>query len=135
MLGRVAEDTPVPALGQHGPWRRGRWVRLAAIAAAVALFLCYVRLSGTYPVNADGSSNSLEAWDMLHGNWLLHGWMLTDVSFYPTELLEYAVVELARGLNPGDVHVAWAIITRSSSSWPGCSPRGGQAAGKAGPGR
>ena len=110
MLGRVAEDTPVPALGQHGPWRRGRWVPLAAIAAAaVALFLCYVRLSGTYPVNADGSSNSLEAWGMLHGNWLLHGWMLTDVSFYTTELPEYAVVELARGLNPGDVHVASAI--------------------------
>ena len=110
MLGRVAEDTPVPALGQHGPWRRGRWVRLAAIAAAaVALFLCYVRLSGTYPVNSDGSSNSLEAWDMLHGNWLLHGWMLTDVSFYTTELPEYAVVALARGLNPGDVHVASAI--------------------------
>ena len=110
MLGRVAEDTPVPALGQHGPWRCGRWVRLAAIAAAaVALFLCCVRLSGTYPVNADGSSNSLEAWDMLHGNWLLHGWMLTDVSFYTTELPEYAIVELARGLNPGDVHVASAI--------------------------
>jgi hypothetical protein len=77
--------------------------------AAVVLFLCYVRLSGTYPAGSDGASNALEAWDMLHGNWLLRGWLLTDVSFYTTELPEYAGVELARGLNPGVVHVASAI--------------------------
>ena len=81
----------------------------AIAAAAVVLFLCYVRLSGTYPVGSDGASNALEAWDMLHGNWLLQGWLLTDVSFYTTELPEYAGVELARGLNPSVVHVASAI--------------------------
>ncbi len=79
------------------------------VAAGVILFLCYVRLSGTFPVGSDGASNSLEAWDMLHGNWLLRGWMLTDVSFYTTELPEYVLVELARGLNPSVVHVASAI--------------------------
>jgi hypothetical protein len=77
--------------------------------AGVVLFLCYVRLSGTFPVGSDGASNALEAWDMLHGNWLLHGWLLTDVSFYTTELPEYVLVELARGLNPSVVHVASAI--------------------------
>ena len=82
---------------------------VAIAAAGVVLFLCYVRLSGTFPVGSDGASNSLEAWDMLHGNWLLHGWMLTDVSFYTTELPEYVLVELARGLNPSVVHVASAI--------------------------
>ena len=90
--------------------RRPRWVWPATVAAAaVVLFLCYVRLSGTYAVGSDGASNALEAWDMLHGNWLLHGWLLTDVSFYTTELPEFAAVELARGLNPSVVHVASAI--------------------------
>jgi hypothetical protein len=81
----------------------------AIAAAAIVLFLCYVRLSGTYPAGSDGASNALEAWDMLHGNWLLRGWLLTDVSFYTTELPEYVLVELARGLNPSVVHVASAI--------------------------
>ena len=40
---------------------------------------------------------------------LLRGWTLTDVSFYTTELPEYAAVELARGLNPGALHVTAAL--------------------------
>ena len=46
---------------------------------------------------------------MMHGNWLLTGWQLTDVSFYTTELPEYILVELLRGLGPADVHVSAAI--------------------------
>jgi hypothetical protein len=45
---------------------------------------------------------------MLHGNLLLHGWWLSDVSFYTTELPEYMLVELIRGLNQDVVHVAAA---------------------------
>jgi hypothetical protein len=45
---------------------------------------------------------------MLHGNVLLHGWWLSDVSFYTTELPEYVLVELVRGLNQDVVHVAAA---------------------------
>ena len=78
-------------------------------AACLALCCCYVRLSATFRGGSDGASNALEAWDMLHGNWLLRGWTLTDVSFYTTELPEYAAVELARGLNPGVLHVAAAL--------------------------
>ena len=88
-----------------------RWTPAAIgiCGAAVALFACYLRLSATFPVRSDGASNALEAWDLLHGNWLLRGWTFTDVSFYPTELPEYAAVELARGLNAGVVHTAAAI--------------------------
>lgn len=46
---------------------------------------------------------------MLHGNLLLHGWTLTDVSFYTTELPEYMAVELIRGLSPAVVHTAAAF--------------------------
>jgi hypothetical protein len=77
--------------------------------AAVGLFTCYLRLSATFPVGSDGASNALEAWDLLHGNWLLRGWTFTDVAFYTTELPEYAAVELARGLNTGVVHTAASI--------------------------
>jgi hypothetical protein len=77
--------------------------------ACAGLLCCYVRLSATFPVGSDGASNALEAWDMLHGNVLLHGWTLTDVSFYTTELPEYALVELGRGLSPDVVNIASAV--------------------------
>jgi hypothetical protein len=84
-------------------------VLLAWSAVAAGLFVCYLRLSWTVPVNSDGASNALQAWDMLHGNLLLHGWWLSDVSFYTTELPEYMAVELLRGLGPDAVHVAAAF--------------------------
>jgi hypothetical protein len=77
--------------------------------AAVVLFVCYLRVSRTEKVSSDGASNALQAWDMLHGNLLLHGWTLTDVSFYTTELPEYLVVEWIRGLNADVLHVSAAI--------------------------
>jgi hypothetical protein len=83
------------------------WVG-AYLAAAIVLFLCYLRVSGTQSVSSDGGSNALEAWDMLHGNLLLHGWTVTDVSFYTTELPEYMLLELIRGMNAGLVHTAAA---------------------------
>ena len=46
---------------------------------------------------------------MLHGNLVLHGRQLSDVSFYTTELPEYMLVELLRGLNADVVHVASAM--------------------------
>jgi hypothetical protein len=87
-------------------WRA--WPAALAVAAVV-LFLCYLRLSGTIPDNSDGSDQALQAWDMLHGNWLLRGWTVGDVSYYTTELPEYILVELIRGLGPGVVHVAAAV--------------------------
>ncbi len=59
-------------------------------------------------MDSDGASQALQAWDMLHGNLLLHGWSLSDVSFYTTELPEYMLVELVRGLNQDVVHIAAA---------------------------
>jgi hypothetical protein len=78
--------------------------------SVVALFFCYLRISGTQPVTSDGASMALQAWDILHhGNWLLTGWSLTDVSFYTTEVPEYVLVDALRGLGPADVHTAAAI--------------------------
>ncbi len=87
---------------------------LAAAAAAWALcglglFVLFLRMSRTVPVSSDGASNALQAWAMLHGNPLLRGWQLSDVSFYTTELPQYMLIELARGLSPDVVHVAAAM--------------------------
>ena len=90
--------------------RASRWpVGLAVCAAAAVLFACYLRVSWTQPVNSDGAANALQAWDMVHGNLLLHGWSLSDVSFYTTELPQYALLELVLGRGPGVVHVAAAM--------------------------
>ncbi len=79
------------------------------VLGAVAAFACYLRLSRTRAVNSDGAGQALQAWDMLHGNLLLHGWSLGDVSYYTTEVPQYVLVELLRGLNQDVVHVAAAM--------------------------
>lgn len=73
------------------------------------LFFAYLRLSWTYPLNSDSANIELMAWDMLHGNVLLHGWSLSDVSFSTTELPQYALLEAVLGPVPGTAHVAAAM--------------------------
>jgi hypothetical protein len=98
----------------HGEESQGsrspRWAWLAGFAvAAIALFLCYLRFAGTYPTDTDGSDQALQAWDMLHGNLLLHGWTIADVTYYTTEIPQYMLIELVRGLGPEVIHIAAAI--------------------------
>jgi len=69
----------------------------------------YLRLSNTAPEDSDQANLGLQAWDMLHGNLLLHGWMVSDVSFYTTELPQYMLLELVGGLNTGTFHAAAAM--------------------------
>ena len=92
-------------------WSRGRrWVAPVTFAASgVLLFAVYLRQARLVPTSSDGAANALQAWDMLHGNLLLRGWSLSDVSFYTTELPQYAMVEAAHGLNSDTVHVAAAM--------------------------
>jgi hypothetical protein len=76
---------------------------------AVLLFLGYLYQSRQVATGSDGASIALQGWDMLHGNLLLPGWTVSDVSFYLTELPQYALIEAVRGLNPDVIHVAGAI--------------------------
>jgi hypothetical protein len=111
----AASDASVTSAARETRWWQGRpWLSSAALpvtlaVATVALFLCYLQVSRTQRGEADGASISLQAWDMLHGNLLLHGWTGADVSFYTTELPEYMLVEAVRGLNADVVHVAAAL--------------------------
>jgi hypothetical protein len=89
--------------------RRRLLAAAAAAAGVVLLFVAYVQLSRTYAVNSDSANIMLMSWDMLHGNALLHGWYLSDVSFYPTELPQYAMLEGLLGLHAGTAHIAAAM--------------------------
>src|ERR1700743_835109 len=96
------------ALARRG--RRGAVARTRGSAfARLVLFACYLGQSRTVAVGSDGASQALQAWDLLHGNPLLHGWWVTDVSFYTTELPRHALLELARGLTADVIHVAGAM--------------------------
>jgi hypothetical protein len=99
-LGAPPARTPAAALAV----RAG----LVALAAAV-LFFCYWRQSHATGLSSDGSSNVLQAWDMLHGNLLLQNWWVSDVSFYTTELPQYMLIEALAGLGPWVVHAAAAM--------------------------
>jgi hypothetical protein len=95
------------------PGRRASARRLligaAATLAVALLFLAYLRVSRTYPENSDESNDLLMAWDMLHGNVLLHGWYLSDVSFISTELPQYALLVRLFGLHADTAHIAAAM--------------------------
>ena len=81
----------------------------AAVLAVALLFLAYLQVSRTYPENSDESNDLLMAWDMLHGNVLLHGWYLSDVSFLTTELPQYLMLERFFGLHTDTAHIAAAM--------------------------
>ncbi len=112
----AAEKPSVPppsTVAQRAPGRRVTARRLLTAAAAVLavalLFLAYLRVSRTYPENSDESNDLLMAWDMLHGNVLLHGWSLSDVSFVTTELPQYALLVALFGLHADTAHIAAAM--------------------------
>src|ERR1700730_15066537 len=65
-----------PVLRRRAPLVRA----LSVVIAAGALFTCYLLQSRTVPVGSDGASQALQAWDLLHGNPLPHGWWVRGLS-------------------------------------------------------
>ena len=101
---------PADPGGPASPLSARRLLAAAAAVLAVALlFVAYLQMSRTYPENSDESNDLLMAWDMLHGNVLLHGWYLSDVSFITTELPQYVVLARLFGLHADTAHVAAAM--------------------------
>jgi hypothetical protein len=90
-------------------WRARFLWGAALVLIGAGLFSLYVRQSQIAPFNSDGASNVLQAWAILHGNPLLRGWWVSDVSFYTTELPEYAIVTAIHGLGPAVVHISGAL--------------------------
>jgi hypothetical protein len=99
----VADATPRPS------WRPRLLRAGVLLLTATGLFILYFRQSRLASFNSDGASQVLQAHDMLHGNVLLRGWWTGDVSFYTTELPQYMLVVLSRGLRPDVVHICGAL--------------------------
>ncbi len=117
---------------EPGRRRLARWAWVAGFAvAALVLFVAYLRMSRTYPATSDGADQALQGWDMLHGNWLLRGWTTGDVTYYTTEIPEYALVEALRGLRADVVHIAGALTYTLLVLTAGLLARG-RATGRAG---
>jgi hypothetical protein len=83
---------------------------LVVLAARVGLFVGYYRMALTVPTTADGAGNALQAFDLIHRSPVLHGWTVSDVSFYGVELFQFAAIERVFGLGP---HVAPASAALS----------------------
>jgi hypothetical protein len=81
----------------------------AIVAALGAVFIYCFLMADRVPTDSDGAANILQASAMLHGNLLLRGWQLSDVSFYMTELPEYMLVVAVRGLRPDVVQICAAL--------------------------
>jgi hypothetical protein len=91
-----------------GAWRH-RDAMSAYLLAGAILFVLYLRLSETYGLNSDSANILLMAQDMLHGHPLLHGWYMSDVAFFPTEIPQYALLEGLLGVQMPTAHVAAAM--------------------------
>ena len=110
-----AEPAGVPPVRvERPPGPEHRRVRRPLAAAAwivgcLALFAFYLRISFTGYVTSDGANSALQAWDMLHGHLLLHGWIIGDATYYTLDLPVLAVTEIFFGLSDLTSHVASAL--------------------------
>ncbi len=88
----------------------GRWRAVAAwIGGGLVLAAFSLRISLSHPVNSDGANNALQAWDMLHGNYTLHNWVLGDATYYTFDLPVIAITEIFLGLHTITSYVASAL--------------------------
>ena len=89
-------------------------VKLAGFALTIAfvavLWAVYAHIAWTVPINSDHSSILLEADDVVRGNLLLHGWTLTAVTFYTTDLPFYVLAVKLRGFAPSLLRDVPALI-------------------------
>ena len=89
------------------PAARRWWAAAAWVGAGLALLAFSADLA--WLAGGFGPNNALQAWDMLHGHVLLHGWLIGDATFYAFELPLNAISELLFGLGNLAAHVASAL--------------------------
>ena len=115
MVSRQADQTgsgsgPSERSRPRRPWLVRSLAGLGWTAAAALVFALFLRISLEKLMTSDGANNALQAWDMLHGNLVLHGWIVGDVTFYTFELPLIAILEFFLGLHADTMHVAEALI-------------------------
>jgi hypothetical protein len=85
-------------------------VGAAAVLVVAAGYCCALREASGVTPESDAASFALQGWAMAHGNPLLHGWRLADVSFYTIDLPVYALGVLIVGLRPDVVPACAAAV-------------------------
>lgn len=107
-----ANDLELPARqedrGTHSAARRW-WAAAAWAGSGLALFAFFLRISLGSRVDSDGANNVLQAWDLLHGHLLLHGWIIGDATFYFFELPLIGITEVLLGMGNLAFHTASAL--------------------------
>src|SRR5580658_9301084 len=64
-----------------------RWLAAAPwVVGGLLLFAYFLRISFSERVDSDGANSALQAWDLVHGHLMMHGWIFGDATFYPFEL-------------------------------------------------
>ncbi|MDQ2815776.1 MAG: hypothetical protein M3Z75_29000, partial [Actinomycetota bacterium] len=102
------EGLPAEGLGARPGARR--WPAAAAwVAGGLVLFAFFLRISFGGRVDSDGANSALQAWDLVHGHLMLHGWIFGDATFYAFELPLNGTVELLFGMGNLAVHVSSAL--------------------------
>ena len=87
-----------------------RWQAVAAwVAGGLVLFAFFLRISFSERVDSDGANSALQAWDLVHGHLMLHGWIFGDATFYAFELPLNGIVELLFGVGNLAAHVGSAL--------------------------
>src|SRR3984957_12563475 len=117
-LSAQQEHPPASPAGQQTedqqPAGRRRWLTAAFIVVAVgvafALSVILDRISYYFPADSDSANNALQAWNMLHGNLLLHGWIIGDATYYTFELPVFMITEAIFGLGSADTHIVAAVV-------------------------
>jgi hypothetical protein len=111
--GRAARPPRLQPGASHrhrgAPTTRRWWIAAVWIGASLALLAFLFRISLSFPQDSDGANSALQAWDMLHGNLLLHGWIVGDATFYTLELPLYSITEFLFGLHSVAIHLGAAL--------------------------
>lgn len=77
---------------------------LATLALLIFLTILYSKASWRLDNNSDNATAVLQAISFLHGNWLLHGWLLGVDPNVAIEMPLYGVGILARGVGASVMH-------------------------------
>ena len=87
-----------------------RWQAVAAwVVGGLVLFAFFLRISFGERVDSDGANSALQAWDLVHGHLMLHGWVLGDATFYAFELPLNGIVQLLSGVGTLAAHIGSAL--------------------------
>jgi hypothetical protein len=85
----------------------------------VLVFL-YGTMGRTFPAHSDDATGILEGDAFLHGNYLLRGWTVSNISYYTTDLPFYIIGVLFRGVHPSllrDVPAVIYVLTVALAAW------------------